>query len=88
MAAVLKDLNLLVFISQLGISVAAPLGGSVLVAVWLYQQFHWGVWILVVGIVFGLVAAADGLWMSLKAMKKMSEEKKNDPPPVSFNEHD
>lgn len=87
-ATILKDLRLLVWITQLGISVAAPLGGFVLVAVWLYRQFGWGVWILVVGILLGLAAAADGLRTSLKAMKKMSEDKKDDPPPVSFNEHD
>lgn len=82
-----KDLKLLVFLTQLGLSVVFPLGGCVLVALWLYKQFHWGVWILVVGIALGLLCAIDAFRTTLKALKQMTEEKK-DTPPKSFDEHD
>jgi len=36
----------------------------------------------------GLVCAIDGMRTSLKAMERMSKEKQEDPPPVSFNEHE
>ena len=84
----MKDLSLLVWLSQLGLSVALPLGGCTLVALWLRNQFHWGNWILVVGIILGLVCAFDGLRTSLKAMKRLSDGKSDKDPPVSYNEHE
>ena len=84
-----KDLNLLVWLTQLGISVAAPLGGCIWLGVWLRQRFSLGVWVVVVCILLGLVFAVDGLRVSLKTMERMAKDKKgSDPPPVSFNDHE
>lgn len=83
----MKNLSLLVWLTQLGLSVALPLGGFVLLAVWLHQRFNWGVWVIVVGVVLGVICAVDGLRSSLKAMEKIAGEKKEDEPPVSFNDH-
>lgn len=85
----MKNLNMLVWLTQLGISVAGPLAGFVLLAVWLRQRFGLGVWVLIVGLVLGLSGAIDGFRVSLKAMEQMSKDKhsENDPPPVSFNNH-
>jgi hypothetical protein len=83
----MKNLSLLVWITQLGLSVALPLGGFVLLAVWLHQRFDWGVWVIVIGVVLGVICAVDGLRSSLKAMEKMTGGKKEDTPPVSFNDH-
>ena len=46
--------------------------------------------VLWVGIVLGVVGAADGLRTSLKAMERMSRDKKKDGPSqaASFNDHD
>ena len=85
----MKDLHLLVWLTQLGLSVAVPLGGFILLAVWLQQRFGWGKWVVVAGVLLGLLCAAEGLVSSLKAMKRMSGDKKDEvPPPVSFNDHD
>lgn len=86
----MKELNLLVWLTQLGISVAGPLAGFVLLAVWLRQRFDLGVWVLLVGIVLGIAGAIDGFRVSMKAMERMSKSKpgKNDLPPVSFNDHE
>lgn len=84
----MKDLNLLIWLSQLGLSVALPLGGCILVAVWLYHQFHFGVWVIIVGVILGLICAVDGLRTSLKAMERFSEDKKKEDPPISYNDHD
>ena len=84
----MKDLNLLVWLTQLGISVAAPLGGFVWLGVWLRQRFELGVWVILAGIFIGLVCAIDGLRTSLKAMERMTKNKNEEPPPVSFNDHE
>ena len=84
----MKDLTLIVWLTQLGLSVAVPMAGFVLLAVWLQNHFGWGQWVIFVGIGLGLVCAIDGLRNSLKAMERLSRRKKEDPPPVSFNNHD
>lgn len=85
----MKDLQLLVWLTQLGLSTALPLGGFVLLGVWLRQRYDLGIWVIVAGVVIGLICAIDGLRTSLKAMEQMSRNrKKTDPPPLSFNDHD
>jgi hypothetical protein len=85
----MKDLTLIVWLTQLGLSVAVPMAGFVLLAVWLRNSLGWGQWVIYVGIGLGLVCAIDGLRTSLKAMDRLSRKKKEDsPPPVSFNDHD
>ena len=85
----MKELNLLVWLTQLGISVAGPLAGFLLLAVWLRQRFDLGIWVLIVGLVLGISGAIDGFRVSMKAMEKMEKNKstKIDPPPLSFNDH-
>lgn len=84
----MKDLSLLVWLTQLGLSVAVPLAGCILLAVWLHQECNWGGWIIAVGVILGLLFAVDGLRYSLKAMNRISKDKKEEEPPVSFNDHD
>ncbi len=85
-----KDLKAIVWLMQLGISVAVPMLMFVLGAVWLRGRFGLGVWIIVVGVLLGIYGAVDGLRYSLKAMDAVTGgKKKNDePPPVAFNDHD
>lgn len=86
----MEHLGLLIWLTQLGISVVSPPVGFILLAVWLRNSFGWGDWIVWVGAVFGLVCAIQGLLDSLKAMDKyVKRNKKQDtPPPISFNEHE
>lgn len=84
----MKDLTLLVWLTQLGLSVALPLAGFVLLAFWLHKSCGWGTWVVWAGLVLGLISAVSGFRSSLQAMKMMSKNrKKEDPAPVSFNEH-
>lgn len=77
----MKNLSLLVWFSQLAISVAVPLGGAVWLSVWLYNRYQLGAWVIVLGVLLGLWWAIDGLRTSLKAMERLarqdSEENKN-----------
>ena len=84
----MKDLTLIVWLTQLGLSVAVPMAGFVLLAVWLHGSLGWGQWVIYVGIGLGLICAVDGLRTALKAMDRLSREKRDDStPPVSFNDH-
>ncbi len=84
----MKDLSLLVWITQLGLSVAIPPAGFIWLAQWLQRRFGWEQWVLWVGIVLGIVCAIDGLIHSLITLRKMTKNKQEeDPPPVSFNDH-
>ena len=87
----MKHLSMIVWLTQLGFSVAFPLAGFILLAVWLQDRFQLGPWVLVAGIILGIAGAIDGLRYSLKAMAimaKKSRDQDQDPPPVSFNSHD
>ena len=83
----MKNLSLLVWITQLGLSVAVPPVGFILLTTWIRNLFDLGVWVVIVGAILGLVFAVDGLRFSLKAMSRMAKDKKEDTPPVSFNDH-
>lgn len=85
----MKNLNLIIWLTQLGYSVAFPLAGFTLAAVWLRQKFNLGSWVLLTGIVIGIICAIDGFRTSLKAMERMANDRpsNSDPPPVAFNDH-
>lgn len=84
----MKNLQLLTWLTQLGLSTAVPLAGFVLLALWLKNRFGLGNWVLFVGIGLGVVSAIDGFYKSLKALENLTKEKKKDKPPTSFSEHD
>ena len=72
----MRNLSLLVWFTQLGISVAVPLGGAIWLSVWLHQKFQVGVWVIILGVLIGLYGAIDGLRTSLKAMERLAEQAK------------
>ncbi len=85
----MKDLNLLVWLTQLGLGVALPLAGFIYLAVWLRGAYDLGSWVVLCGVALGLIAAVGSLRSSLQAMERMSRPaKKAAPDPVSFNDHD
>lgn len=85
----MKDLSLLVWLTQLGLSTALPLAGFILLAVWLRDHCGWGAWVLWAGIALGIYCAVTGFLNALNTLKRLSAGKqKEDTPPVSFNEHD
>jgi len=83
----MKAWTLLTWLTQLGLSIAAPLAGFIFLALWLRSQFNLGDWVLWVGIVLGLISALDGLRTSLKALARLTKSETKDPPAVSFHDH-
>lgn len=85
----MKDLNMLVWLTQVGISVVAPLAAFLFCGLWLREQFGFGTWVVWAGLILGLVCAVTGFRQCLELMERMSRRGKDPdvPPPVSFNEH-
>ena len=84
----MKNMSLLVWITQLGLSVAAPLVGFILLGVWLHQRFAWGSWVIWVGVILGISSAIGGLRSSLAFAARLSDPKNDEPPTVAFDDHD
>ena len=84
----MKNVNLLIWLTQLGLSVAVPLAGFIFLGIWVHHSCDWGHWTVWVGILLGVITAADGLRQSLKAMQRMSGTKEGKSPPMGFNDHD
>lgn len=84
----MKNLSLIVWLTQLGLSVAIPPAVLIWLAVWLRSRFDWGVWVIIAGAVLGILFAINGFRNSLKMMDQMAKEEKAEKPPLSFNDHD
>ena len=88
--AVLKDLRMLVWLTQLGMSTAIPMAGFILLALWLKQRFGLGGWVIIAGCVVGLVCAIDGFMNSMKAMEAIDaaiHDKRNVKKPAPANKN-
>jgi len=85
----MKEFNMLVWLTQLGLGVALPLAGLTLLALWLRQEFGLGNWVIFAGLGLGLVFAVDSFFSSLKILEKMDRKNSSEKEkPVSFNEHE
>lgn len=83
----MKNVTMLVWLSQLGLSVAVPPACFILLAVWLRDSMGWGGWVLWAGIGLGVYSAVMGFVSSLKTLHRLSKDEKKDTPPVSYNDH-
>ena len=84
----MKNVSMLVWLSQLGLSVIAPLAGFILLAVWLHNECGLGNWIIWLGIILGLISAVNGFLNSLKTMDMLAKDEKEREIPPSFNDHE
>ena len=82
-------MKMLVFMTQLGLSVAFPLAGFIWLALWLRDQWSLGSWVIWIGIIVGMICAADGLRNTLRVMERLSRDNKTDKSStVSFHDHE
>ena len=85
----MKDLTLLVWLTQLGVSVAVPLGVFVGTSLWLKNKFALGSWIVVVGVVLGTAVAIYEFYRMMKLLDTVGNKKKREETgAVFFNDHD
>ena len=84
----MKILNLLMWVGQFGLSVIFPTVFFLYLAVWLQNKFGFGMWVLIVfgilGVMTSISSTRAGLHSLRKAAEEVSEKKE---PPVSFNDH-
>ena len=83
----MKNLSLLTWLTQLGLSVALPPAGFVMLAVWLRERFTLGSWVIWVGVVLGVVCAVNGLLASLRTMSRLAKDETENEPPIAYNDH-
>lgn len=83
----MKELNMLVWLTQLGVSVAVPLGGFTLLGLYLKNRFSLGAWVVIAGCALGLYCAVSALRYNLKLMAQMDRKNDDQQPPISFNDH-
>ncbi len=85
----MKEMNMIIWITQLGISVALPLAGFSYLGYYLMNRYELGAWVLMCGFVLGIICAVEGLLNSLKLMEKQDKRSdRTDKPGVNFNDHD
>jgi len=83
----MKNIGMILWITQLGLSVAVSPVLLILLAVWLRDSCGWGAWVIWVGVLLGIYCAVQGLRSSLKTMQRQAADESEKKPPVSFNEH-
>ena len=84
----MKFIALLVWVGQFGFSVIFPTVFFLLVAVWLRGKFGFGMWIVAVFGVLGILTSISTTRSCLRSLRKAAEDagsKKEHP--ISFNDH-
>lgn len=76
----------IVWLTQLGLSIAAPPVLCILGSVWLRNRFSLGGWVVVLGVVLGVGASFLSLWQNLCQMDRQAREADRDPG-TGFNDH-
>lgn len=84
----MKDLSLLIWLTQLGLSVAVPPVLMVLLAIWLRDSCGWGNWVVWAAIALGIYCAITSLLSSLKTLSQLTGGKQKEETPIVYNEHD
>ena len=82
-------LSLILWVTQFGLSLLFPICFFLMIAVWLQQRFGWGMWIMVVLGILGLLISISTAKSCIRSLRKAAEEASgNKKAPVAFNDHD
>lgn len=84
----MRSLRLLAWITQFGISVAAPPVLCVLLGDYLQRRYALGSWVLWVLILVGILSGVAGLRQSLRSLRRISAEDDEKKPPRGYNGHE
>lgn len=83
----MKDLSMLIWLTQLGLSTALPPAVFCILGIQLHRVRGWGIWTVWAGLILGLICAVKGFQSALKAMDRMAQTASREPLPETFNEH-
>lgn len=84
----MRSLRLLAWITQFGISVAAPPVLCALLGDYLQRRYALGSWVLWVLILVGILSGVAGLRQSLRSLRRISAEDDEKKPPRGYNGHE
>ncbi len=79
-------MKMLIWMTQLGLSLVIPLTCFSLLGVWLHMSLGWGKWAVAAGILLGLLSGGQSLRNAIGIMSRMEKPEKKDLP-QSFNDH-
>ena len=84
----MKLLNLLMWVTQFGLSIIFPTLLFLWLGVWLQETFALGIWILIIMGIIGILTSVSTTRSCLRSMLKAADElSSREKPPVSFNDH-
>lgn len=84
----MKLLNLLMWVTQFGLSAIFPTLLFLWLGVWLQNRFALGTWVLIVMGIIGVLTSVSSTRACLRSMIKAAQELSGSKkPPVAFNDH-
>ena len=84
----MKILNLLMWVGQFGLSIIFPMLLFLYLGVWLQNRFGFGLWIVIVCGIIGLLTTVSTVKSCLRSLCKAAEEVSGTKEaPVAFNDH-
>jgi hypothetical protein len=84
----MKLLNLLMWVTQFGLSIIFPTLMFLWLGVWLQNKFSLGIWILIVMGLIGVLTSVSSTRACLRSMIKAAQELSGkEKPPIAFNDH-
>ena len=84
----MKILNLLMWVTQFGLSCLFPLCFFLILAVWLQNKYGFGMWIIAICGILGLLVTISTVKANIRSLRKAAEEAAGEKtPPVAFNDH-
>ena len=84
----MKILNLLLWVTQFGVSLLFPLCFFLWLAYWLQGKFGLGMWIVVVLGVIGVLTSITTTRSCIHSLQKAAQEvASQEKPPIAFNDH-
>lgn len=84
----MKILNLLMWVTQFGVSVIFPTCFFLILGVWLQNRFDLGVWIVIALGILGVMTSISTAKACLRSLQKAADEVSDrKDPPIAFNDH-
>lgn len=84
----MKYLSLIMWVTQFGLSVLFPVCFFLILAVWLQNRYGFGMWIVAVLGILGLLISISTARSCIRSLRKEIDRLSSDKePPISFNDH-